>query len=51
MVTKSSSQFQEKFQAGKLALEQGRYRLSVENLEEAIQLVTLGSRAGGEAQL
>jgi hypothetical protein len=51
VVTKSSSQFQEKFQAGKIALEQGRYRLSVENLEEAIQLVTLGSREGGEAQL
>ncbi len=51
MVSKSSSQFSEKFQQGKLALERGQYRLSVENLEEAIKLIPLGSREGGEANL
>lgn len=51
MVSKSSSQFPEKFQQGKLALERGQYRWSVENLEEAIQLIPLGSREGGEANL
>lgn len=51
VATKSYSQFQEKFQAGRTALEQGQYRQSVENLEEAVKLVTLGSRDGGDAQL
>ncbi|MEB3175185.1 MAG: tetratricopeptide repeat protein [Cyanobacteriota bacterium] len=43
--------FEERFQAGKDAFEGGRYRLSVEALEEAVQLTNLGSRQGGEAQL
>ena len=51
MVSKSPNEFQETFQAGKLALERGQYRLSVENLEKAVKFVTLGSREGGEARL
>jgi len=43
--------FEEKFQAGKAAFEQGHYSTSLELLEEAVSLVNLGSRQGGEAQL
>ena len=40
--------FQVAYQAGKEALERGEYRLSVENLQKAHQMVTPNSRLGGE---
>ncbi len=43
--------FQSKYDAGKLALERGQYRLSVQNLEEANQLVASSSQLGGEVQM
>lgn len=51
MATDPQNLFQEKLQAGKLALDRGQYRLSVDYLETALTLVSLGSKAGGEAQL
>lgn len=43
--------FEEKYQAGKQALERGQYRLSIEHLEAAKELVAPNSRQGGEAQI
>jgi hypothetical protein len=43
--------FQQKYQAGQEALEMGQYRLSIENLEAAKDLVAPNSRRGGEAQI
>ena len=43
--------FREKYQAGKQALERGRYRLSVENLEAAQELVAPASRLEGEVKI
>ncbi|MEO1004995.1 MAG: outer membrane protein assembly factor BamD [Cyanobacteria bacterium J06638_38] len=43
--------FQQKYQAGKEALERGQYRLSIENLEAAKELIEPNSRRGGEAQI
>jgi tetratricopeptide (TPR) repeat protein len=43
--------FQQKYQAGQEALEMGQYRLSIENLEAAKDLVDGNSRRGGEAQI
>lgn len=44
----SSEQFQEEYKAGKEALERGQYGISIERLEKAYQLVSEGSRLGGE---
>jgi outer membrane protein assembly factor BamD (BamD/ComL family) len=41
--------FQHKYQAGKQALEKGQYRLSIENLQAAQELIPTNSRRGGEA--
>ena len=49
MTTDNLEKFQEKFQAGKTALERSNYRLSIENLEAAKELVASNSRKGGEA--
>jgi tetratricopeptide (TPR) repeat protein len=43
--------FQQKYQAGKTALEMGQYRLSIDSLEAAKDLVAPNSRRGGEAQV
>lgn len=43
--------FQVYYEAGKLALERGNYRLSIKNLEKAIELIGAGSLLGGEAQI
>ena len=43
--------FEQKYQAGKQALERGQYRLSIEHLESARELVAPNSRRGGEAQI
>ncbi len=47
----NQEKFQQKYQAGKQALERGQYRLSIENLEIAKELVSSNSRRGGEAQI
>lgn len=51
MTVDNQEQFQQKYQAGKQAMEMGRYRLSIENLEAAKNLVATNSRRGGEAQI
>ncbi len=51
MTTDNREKFHQKYQAGKQALERGQYRLSIENLEAAKELVALNSRRGGEAQI
>lgn len=51
MTTDNQEKFQQKYQAGKHALERGQYRLSIENLEAAKELVKPNSRRGGEAQI
>lgn len=51
MTADNREKFQQKYQAGKLALERGQYRLSIENLEAAKELVAPNSRRGGEAQI
>lgn len=49
MTIDNQEKFQQKFQAGKAALERGNYRLSIEHLEVAKDLVAPNSRRGGEA--
>lgn len=51
MTADNREKFQQKYQAGKQALERGQYRLSIENLEAARELVASNSRRGGEAQI
>ncbi|MEM7590058.1 MAG: tetratricopeptide repeat protein [Cyanobacteria bacterium P01_A01_bin.83] len=51
MMRNSREKFQQKYQVGKQALERGQYRLSIENLEAATELVSLTSRRGGEVQI
>ncbi|MGV2828281.1 tetratricopeptide repeat protein [Myxosarcina sp. GI1(2024)] len=51
MTTDNREKFRLKFQAGKQALERGKYRLSVENLKAATELVAPTSPQGGEAQI
>lgn len=51
MMRNSGEKFQQKYQVGKQALERGQYRLSIENLEAATELVPLNSRRGGEVQI
>lgn len=49
MTTENLEKFQQKYQVGKAALERGNYRLSIENLETARELIAPNSRKGGEA--
>ena len=51
MTVDNQEKFQQKYQAGKQAMEMGQYRLSIENLEAAKDLVAANSRKGGEAQI
>lgn len=51
MTVDNQEQFQQKYQAGKQAMETGQYRLSIDNLEAAKDLVAPNSRKGGEAQI
>ena len=51
MTIDNQEKFQQQYQAGKQALERGQYRLSIENLEVAKELVPHNSRRGGEAQI
>lgn len=51
MTINNPEKFQQHYQAGKEALERGQYRLSIEQLEAAKELVSSNSRRGGEAQI
>ncbi|HHP7229756.1 MAG TPA: tetratricopeptide repeat protein [Xenococcaceae cyanobacterium] len=51
MVQENQEQFHLYYQAGKNALERGKYRLSIENLEKALAIVGFGSRLGGDTQM
>ncbi|MDJ0746944.1 MAG: tetratricopeptide repeat protein [Xenococcaceae cyanobacterium MO_167.B27] len=51
MVQENKEQFRLYYQAGKNALERGKYRQSVENLEKALEIVGFVSRLGGETQM
>ena len=46
-----NNEFQQRYQAGKQALERGQYRQSIEQLEIAKDLVSPNSRRGGEARV
>ena len=47
----SQKEFELKYQIGKSAFEQGRYRISIENLHEAEKFVSPHSRLGGEVKM
>ena len=51
MTTDNLQKFQQQYQAGKVALERGNYRLSIERLEAARELVAFNSKQGGEAAI
>ena len=51
MTTDNLEKFQQKYATGKTALERGNYRLSIENLEAARELIPLNSRRGGQAAI
>ena len=50
-MTADNKEFHQQYQAGKRALERGQYRLSIEHLEAARELISPNSRRGGEAQI
>ena len=47
----SQEEFERQYKIGKSAFEQGRYRVSIENLEQAYQLISPNSRVGGEVKI
>ncbi len=51
MVQENQEQFDLYYQAGKNALDRGKYRLSIENLEQALEIVGFGSRLGADTQM
>ena len=51
MISDKQEQFQIEYQRGKYAFERGQYRLCVQHLEQASQLVAPASRLGGEVQI
>ena len=51
MVQENQEQFRLYYQAGKNALDRGKYRLSIENLEQALEIVGFGSRLGADTQM
>ena len=51
MTVDNQNTFADRYQAGKIALERGDYRLSIENLEAASKLIAAASRQGGEVKL
>ena len=51
MVPDNQEQFRLYYQAGQNALERGKYRFSIENLEQALEIVGFGSRLGGDVQM
>ncbi|MEC4982623.1 MAG: hypothetical protein SAJ37_11395 [Oscillatoria sp. PMC 1068.18] len=51
MVSDTQEQFQQEYQAGKMAFERGNYRQSVQHLETAGKLLNPQSRLGGEVRM
>ena len=51
MTVYNPEKFHQEYEAGKLALERGQYRLSIKHLEAAQGLVSSNSRQGGQAQI
>lgn len=51
MSSLNQEEFNRYYQAGKYAFECGKYRFSIENLEQAIKFININSRLGGEAQM
>ena len=51
MTSETSERIQQHYQSGKVAFERGHYRQSIEQLEQALELVTRGSSLGGEIQI
>ncbi|PSO54016.1 MAG: hypothetical protein BRC40_15945 [Cyanobacteria bacterium QH_8_48_120] len=51
MGSQKQEEFQQEYQAGKIAFERGQYRTSVERLEKACSLVARQSRLGGEIRM
>lgn len=51
MVQDNQEQFRPYYELGKNALERGKYRLSIENLEKALEIVGFASRLGGDTQI
>lgn len=51
MTSFSQAEFEQRYQTGKLAFNNGRYRLSIEQLEQACQLVSSNSPLEGEVKL
>jgi outer membrane protein assembly factor BamD (BamD/ComL family) len=49
--TKNQEKLQEYYKIGKKALENGKYRLSIENLESAKELVNFNSKLGADVQM
>ena len=47
----SQKEFEKKYQIGKSAFERGRYRISIDNLQQAYELVSPYSRLGGEVKM
>lgn len=50
-MTESKEEFQAAYNKGKIALERGRYKTSIEELERAKKLVNPSSKLGGEVQI
>jgi tetratricopeptide (TPR) repeat protein len=51
VVSNKQEQLQFEYQKGKNAFERGQYRISIQHLEKASELVASGSRLGGEVQI
>ncbi|RMF25493.1 MAG: tetratricopeptide repeat protein [Cyanobacteria bacterium J083] len=51
MTTEQTAEFSKQYQAGKIAFERGQYRLSIEQLENAITQIPHSSKIGGEVQM
>jgi tetratricopeptide (TPR) repeat protein len=49
--TNNQEKFQEFYQIGKQALENGQYRVSIDSLESARELVSFSSKLGAEVQI
>jgi tetratricopeptide (TPR) repeat protein len=51
MSSEQQEEFQQAYQSGQAAFENGEYRIAVEYFQKAIALVSRNSRLGGEAQV
>ncbi len=51
MTQENKEEFRLYYEAGKNALERGKYRISIENLEKALKIVGFASHLGGDTQM